>query len=58
MTPDENAESGDSDGSDTNGSDNVETKEFEELSDRQKKALINAVQKAKDFMDGKTPKTK
>ena len=58
MTPNENAESGDSDGSDTNGSDNVETKEFEELSDRQKKSLINAVQKAKDFMDGKTPKSK
>ena len=39
-----------------NGGD--EPQEFDELSDNQKKQLMNAIQKTKDFMDGKTPKTK
>ena len=53
MTPGDDAESGDAE--DGEKGDSVD---FEELSDRQKKSLINAVQKAKDFMDGKTPKSK
>ena len=53
MTPGDDAESGDAEGGEKGDS-----VDFEELSDRQKKSLINAVQKAKDFMDGKTPKSK
>ena len=57
MTPNDNSESADSDGGNGSSKSN-DTKEFDELSDNQKKQLMNAIQKTKDFMDGKTPKTK
>ena len=53
MTPGDNAELGE----DESG-ENSNSVDFEELSDRQKKSLMNAIEKAKEFMDGKTPKTK